>query len=609
MNFVQLLKKNLAIAFEIKWLNSFLIMCLGLFIGLFFFTFNIIGFNFTHFPGDLGDSRLNLYFLEHSHLFFTGKLDSFWNAPFMFPEKRIITYSDNLLGSAPIYSLFRLCSIDSFKSFQLWFMTVSALNYICAFYFLRYISKNDYSAILGAFIFAFSLALQSQLSHAQTFPRYAVPLALLMAVRFEEDLRPRYFFCTLFFLVYQFYCGIYLGFMLAVPVGLYLLITLIKKGITGIKQVINFKWIAQMLVCLIVNIGLLLLLMTPYISRKIPPSLDTFKEISSSIPDLTSYFYSKEGSLFWDFLSTNGIHNKAHWNHQIFVGGLAMLCFLISITMLFIHLVKTKFRFKSLAASQSLTLVGLLLVLIYLRFDEISAYIALYFLPGFSSMKAVSRIINIELIFFGISTAFTFSILFERSFRHKFIYLMIILSLLIGDNYLKSSKSYRTSIDIARERTEVLEKSFASVPKGALVSYEPLKIESSSIEYQLDAMLLSQKFGLKTVNGYTSSCPSEYICYWNRPMAASRNSWLLSKGIELDTLYVVKDSNYIEKVPFSEIQHFEIDATQEKSLQDIVNSIAVNPQWMMQVAEKAQINNLSIDSMLILDAHWVLNNE
>ena len=48
--------------FKLNTKNIFL-LC-GLAIGLYFFTFEVIGLNFKYFPGDLGDGRLNLYFLK-----------------------------------------------------------------------------------------------------------------------------------------------------------------------------------------------------------------------------------------------------------------------------------------------------------------------------------------------------------------------------------------------------------------------------------------------------------------------------------------------------------------------------------------------------------------
>src|SRR5690554_5381154 len=138
-----------------KWGKPVTIMVSGLLAGMLLFTFKVIGFNLDYFPGDLGDGRLNLYFLEHAHQFFTGKVAEFWNAPFMYPEGNVIAYSDNHLGTAPIYSFFRFLGFELYTSYQLWFVVVSALNYLTAFSFLKYVFKNNYSAVLGAFIFAF----------------------------------------------------------------------------------------------------------------------------------------------------------------------------------------------------------------------------------------------------------------------------------------------------------------------------------------------------------------------------------------------------------------------------------------------------------------------
>ena len=67
---------------------------LGLTTGLLFFTLQINGIRFEYFPGDCGDGHFNLYLLEHTYRFFTGKIHGFWNAPFMYPEPNIIAYSD-----------------------------------------------------------------------------------------------------------------------------------------------------------------------------------------------------------------------------------------------------------------------------------------------------------------------------------------------------------------------------------------------------------------------------------------------------------------------------------------------------------------------------------
>src|SRR5688500_12187176 len=52
-----------------------------------------------HIPGGLGDPRLNMWVLEHGYQWLTGKVDSFWHAPFFFPAPDTLTYSVNHIGS------------------------------------------------------------------------------------------------------------------------------------------------------------------------------------------------------------------------------------------------------------------------------------------------------------------------------------------------------------------------------------------------------------------------------------------------------------------------------------------------------------------------------
>ena len=61
-------------------------------------------------PGDLGDARLNNYFLENIYQFFAGRNDSLWNLGFFCPFPYVSGFSDNLFGASPIYLLARIIS-------------------------------------------------------------------------------------------------------------------------------------------------------------------------------------------------------------------------------------------------------------------------------------------------------------------------------------------------------------------------------------------------------------------------------------------------------------------------------------------------------------------
>lgn len=209
----------------------------GLIVGLIFFVFKVIGWDFAYYPGDLGDGRFNMYVLEHAYKFLIGKEKSLWEAPFMFPEKNIITYSDNLIGTAPLYGFFRLLGSNRELSFQYWFVLVCSLNYMCGFVFFNSVFKNPFSAALGSFVFAFTMSLQSQMCHAQTFPRFAIPIAFLMLYKFYKDLNLVYLGFAIFALVFQFYCAIYLGFLLTFPLLLAICFVFIYKGKTTYKLI------------------------------------------------------------------------------------------------------------------------------------------------------------------------------------------------------------------------------------------------------------------------------------------------------------------------------------------------------------------------------------
>ena len=64
--------------------------------GLIFQVMPYIGWGLEYLPGDLGDTRFNLFVLEHGKQFLLGEVQQYWSAGFMHPEPEVITLSDNL---------------------------------------------------------------------------------------------------------------------------------------------------------------------------------------------------------------------------------------------------------------------------------------------------------------------------------------------------------------------------------------------------------------------------------------------------------------------------------------------------------------------------------
>jgi len=497
----------------------------GFSIGLFFFTSHILGFNLSLFPGDLGDARFNMYLLEHDYKFFFGKINDFWSAPFMFPAKDTITFSDNLLGSAPIYAFFRLLGSSRETAFQLWILIVTFLNYACTYWFLKLVFKNREAAVIGALIFTFSMGLQSQMTHAQTFPRYPISLALGMSYFFYKKLDIRYFYGAVFFVVYQFYCGIYLGFMLFIPISLLLLGILIYKRRLFRKNIRSVKWVSGMLFSIGFNLLFLWVLMHPYYIRAQEMPSPLLNTIIPTIPTVRSFFYSQKGSLFWNFLSSVGNDYPAFWDHQIFVGGMAMISLLLSF-LLIIFRRKSKYLNNVYSPFLYLMLiVGFLTFAFFIRFRGYTLYLLLLHIPGFSSMRSMGRIINVELIFFAIATAFISKILLEKYLTYRKLVFIGLCCFFVLDNYFKVGSSYCTDKALAQKRVYELGVKMKHIPPGSVISYEPLLTSSSIIFYQIDAMLASQNLNLKAVNGYSGTSPAGYTPYWENPNKNTRRQW------------------------------------------------------------------------------------
>lgn len=513
---------------------------LALVLGLWLVTFNTLGFDLSLFPGDFGDGRFNTYILEHCHRYFTGQEDSFWNAPFMYPEPSVITYSDNLVGTAPLYSLLRILGMNPYTSFQGWYILLTVGNFAACYGLLTYIFKNPYAAALGAFVFAFSLALQTQLTHAQTFPRLFIPLAIWMLLLYRKELAPKYLFLAILFLVWQFYAGIYLGFLLSIPFGIILLIILFQNRMMLKQSIKKVRWLLFTFGGIIINVALLLKLMIPYAIRAESNIETPYHEIVGTLPTIRSYFCSKWGTLFWDGLTDVTKIYGAHWDHQLFPGIITLLAIVFFILALFFFRKKIALP-EHMQTLWILGIAGLISGLMVFRVNSFSLYAYIYHIPGFSSMRALGRVINVNLLFFGLAVAFCMYLLYRKWPRYSKLIFALLLVLLMADNYMDRNAAYTIYKADIIERSEAMRDLLKDVPAGSVVSYEPVDENVPMFVHQLDAMLATQELNLIAINAYTATSPADYSDYWWNPNPTSRMRWLNAMGIK-DSVYVFSES-------------------------------------------------------------------
>lgn len=506
---------------------------LALIIGLIVMPIALLGWDLSFLPGDLGDTRFNIYILEHGYRFLIGKNEWYWNAPFMYPAHDVISFSDNLLGVVPFYSAFRVVGFDIFTSFQLWVITIFALNFAAAYWFLKSIFKNTYAAAMGAFIFAFSISLQSQMGHAQVFARFFIPLVFLFIFKFAKTFRPGYFFLSVLCLVGQFYNGIYLGMLTVLPFVLVVLILAVRRRTLLLENIKKLKWVVLMAVSTLLNALLLFNLMLPYYKRSLTTHPTSYEEVFVTIPKIVSYFFAKNGSLLWKSLETHATDIPAWYDHQIFPGAFVYLS-IIAALMLIISLKKSVKKEVSL-----MLITGLITLFIFMRFGNFSLYEYIYNIPGIHSLRSLTRIIGVELLFFGTAVGFVVKYLIEKFQKRQLLIFIIILGFVVIDNYVDPSKTYRSKKAIAGERVDNLKAKMDYLPAGTVISYEPENIDNA-IYIHLDAMLASQALELKCINGYSATSPWAFHPYWVEPNAENRQYWLNMEGYDGQTPVVIK---------------------------------------------------------------------
>ena len=518
-----------------------LIVLFGLLCGLWFISLGAVHYDLLYFPGDLADARFNNYLLEHGYRFFKGSDAYFWGAEFMYPERDVISYSDNLIGTVPIYGAYRVFGADRETAFQLWSLSMVVLNYLSAFFFLRFLVKNSMAAVIGAMIFAFSMALHSQMVHAQTFPRFMIPLALWAALLYQKDLRPRYLFYALLAWVYQMYCGIYLGFMLLIPLLIVFISSFISRRKLYQLKIKNRRWWVLQSLAVGSNLLILLPLMLPYLRRSAQTGFYPYEQVIKSLPTPASYFYSRHGTMFWQANQDLCVSYQNFWDFILFPGGIALLSFAVVLVIFAVTLFKKQFTlFQGGDSSLKLFIgVGFIVWVLFMKFGEFSFYSLIYYLPGFGSMRALQRIINLELLVFGAAAAVLAAKLIKQHHPSAYLYFIVAVVMVLADNYVLHDHFDKSLKEDAQLRVQDLIQKIDTSSSARVLSYEPDTVLKTQIYFQLDAMMAAQSLGMKTLNGYSATSPAGYDAYWRMPNAASRRAWLQHTGL---------DSNFVQTI-------------------------------------------------------------
>ncbi|HEX3356768.1 MAG TPA: hypothetical protein VHS31_07350 [Tepidisphaeraceae bacterium] len=196
-----------------RWLGPMVLACALGVINCFWPTLRS---GFVEMQADPIDTRFNHYILEHTFQCLRGGqyVGTFWSPPFYYPVDHVLAYSDNLIGSAPMYWVLRLL-VEPNTAFSLWMIGCCVLCFT-AFGFLGHrLELNPWLNAAAAMLFGFGLQRSQLINHQQLLPQFFFPLAIWAAGEFVARPTVAKLGALAASVFAQLLCGIYLGWFLA----------------------------------------------------------------------------------------------------------------------------------------------------------------------------------------------------------------------------------------------------------------------------------------------------------------------------------------------------------------------------------------------------------
>lgn len=495
---------------------------------------------FARLQTDPGDTLLNHYILEHtwkcvSEPSYAGSL---WSPPCFYPTQGTLAYSENLLGSAPIYWGLRTAT-DELTAYQVWMIAVCALTYASTAWTLGKFGVGPMLAALGAFVFAFGLPRVNQLGHQQLLPAFYSPPAIYFTWRFLERPRVTWLVAVLALVTLQLLAGVYLGWFLALGIGCFAGVSLLvpkhrlisaqktdlsplPPGLDGgrglgrggpwhtYKGFLRSRWRA---VSAAMTLAAIILGATfwPYVAAN-QGFKRSYREVRLMLPRPTSWLSPAPASAWSEVLPhAEGPLNHEHHN---FPGA--------TMTVLFAGaLIGSMRRGGTPAVAKWAVVTAGLLIGMSLAVDRISAWRLIYALvPGAKAIRAVARIFTIVGLFVAIGSLVVWQERLRRWGRAGTALAGLLLLVGMAEQWQPRLPSFDPAAFYAESGRLAVEL------RGARAAYVELDPGATFWMSQLAAMWAGLKADVPVVNGYSGRTPPGYPDEKMLWEAAELNRWL-----------------------------------------------------------------------------------
>ena len=562
--------------------DIFIYALIGLLFGGIFFQ-QILFSHFDLLLGDVGDARFNGVVLEHWWQVFHGVAQ--WLSPtFFFPVQGVLGYSEAGFLNALPYVALRFMGVEPLTSYQIVLFALVAIGWIGTVLFLRYCLKlSIFPTIVGTALFVFSNSMAIAASmHTQLFTVYYIPYLAIGIYVFLRNFAKVTFIGTvagIFVAIIVpaiFYTSYYIGwfslFFILLLSGVGYVWAIMHSDGKAVRQCIVWKrgnWQKLLPYCVLSTICFIPFLLT-YIPALRQFGVRSYQEIATMLPSFIDYVNIGPNNWLWGktlYSTFVGLGSRP-MAHELTKGVPAclLLVFLV-FSIYFIH----KTRHYQLTVAQDgtfkiivngneanqnekitilaagLSLAVLLAWLLMLKIHGFSLWwLVVKLIPGAAGIRAVCRFQHVLAFPLAIAIAIGLhqSINYATGHKHScvkrnaWLVAISVFSLLLVVEQFNTgsvanySKQQQCDMLAGISHPPQQAKVFALLPAEGL--------KKLPYEAQIDAMIIAQKYGLYTINGYSGQFPINWagIYDFGKPeYIVCLNSWIQRYDLESDQLY------------------------------------------------------------------------
>ena len=487
--------------------------------------------NFTILPGDRYDGMISIALAEHWHQVFMGNAS--WSSPgWYFPYGRVVAQGEGAFLNGVLYSPFRVVGFDPFISQFFATTLLQTIGFFSFYWFARrYCHFALKISLLGSLLFTINNAMTTH-SSRNTLATFAlIPLFLIINIKTYNAIRTiatkkwipwvtlsaflygswaiTSFYIFFFMHYFVFICALLLIFTCRKRIKF----SEIRKSLNGIRHRLLIWFFALMS-----SLG-------PFVYLYLPKSREvgvrSFSQVSQNAVNPIDVMQLGANNFLWgNFYNKYFIpifQNEYTVRSEYYNLGVSPIVLVLILSLL--TLLNKK---KSNSKDSFVVVVVLVAVLIswfsIMRIGSFTPYVIPYYiLPGAKALNAI-MILQLVLVF-PILLLVCYKVAKSLSTRSAF--LIVSLILVIGEfnhpylNFDRAQESAR--INVVKTPPSNCETFFVSSypDQGSITGWS--EWINATYPHNVVAMMLSVKYQVPTINGFTSFTPPDWnFAYYDR---------------------------------------------------------------------------------------------